>query len=53
MVCRLCRSVQRRTRPPPCHQANVEGALAAGIPAVHFKSAAQLEEELRQRGFRL
>lgn len=34
-------------------QANVDGALAAGIPAVRFESAEQLEEELRQRGFHL
>lgn len=44
-------------RPPPCAlpplQANVEGALAAGIPAVRFESAAQLEAELRRRGFHL
>ncbi|PRW56908.1 Haloacid dehalogenase-like hydrolase superfamily isoform 1 [Chlorella sorokiniana] len=32
-------------------QANVDGALEAGIPAVRFESAEQLEEELRRRGF--
>lgn len=31
-------------------QANVDGALAAGIPAIRFESAEQLERELRQRG---
>lgn len=31
-------------------QANVEGALAAGIPAIRFESAAQLEAELLARG---
>jgi len=39
--------------PPVRPQANVDGALAAGIPAVRFESAAQLEKELLQRGFRL
>ena len=34
-------------------QANVEGARAAGIPAIRFESAEQLEGELRQRGFAL
>ena len=34
-------------------QANVDGALAVGIPAVRFESAEQLEAELRQRGFQL
>lgn len=38
---------------PVRFQANVDGALAAGIPAVRFESAAQLEKELLQRGFRL
>ncbi|EFN54934.1 hypothetical protein CHLNCDRAFT_52708 [Chlorella variabilis] len=32
-------------------QANVDGALAAGIPAVKFESAAQLEAELLKKGF--
>ena len=31
-------------------QANVDGALAAGIAAIRFESAAQLEAELRARG---
>ncbi|KAL4853086.1 Flavin mononucleotide hydrolase 1 [Chlorella vulgaris] len=34
-------------------QVNVDGALSAGIPSVRFESAAQLEAELRQRGFQL
>lgn len=33
-----------------CVQANVVGALAAGIPAVRFESAEQLESELRRHG---
>lgn len=31
-------------------QANVDGALAAGIPALRFTDAQQLETELRARG---
>ncbi|KAI3438280.1 hypothetical protein D9Q98_000715 [Chlorella vulgaris] len=34
-------------------QVNVDGALSAGIPSIRFESAAQLEAELRQRGFQL
>lgn len=34
-------------------QANVDGALAAGIPAIKFETAVQLEAELQRRGFPL
>lgn len=34
-------------------QANVDGALAAGIPAIKFESATQLEAELQRCGFPL
>lgn len=34
-------------------QANVDGALAAGIPAVRFEGAEALEAELLRRGFAL
>lgn len=34
-------------------QANIDGALAAGIPAIKFESAAALEAELLRRGFKL
>lgn len=34
-------------------QANIDGALAAGIPAVRFEGAPALEAELRRRGFEL
>ncbi|KAL4452447.1 hypothetical protein ABPG75_008109 [Micractinium tetrahymenae] len=34
-------------------QANVDGALAAGIPAIRFEGAQALETELLRRGFQL